>query len=124
MPLTVRRQVPAPPERVWATLVDLDAWPAWGPSVRRAELDDATALGVGVTGTVWTAVGVPLPFEITTFEPGRRWAWRVAGVPATTHGVVSHPHGSTVWMGAPLWAPAYLPVLALGLRRIDHLTRT
>jgi hypothetical protein len=70
---------------------------------------------------VWTPVAVPLPFEITEFVPQRRWAWRVGGVPATKHGVDPVGTGSRVWMSAPLWAPAYLPVLEVALRRIDRM---
>lgn len=119
--LTVHRSVAAPAEVAWSLLVDLDAWPRWGPSVRRAELDDGGALGLGSRGTVITAVGVRLPFEVTSFEPGRSWAWRVAGVPATTHAVRPDGDGCRVSMGAPLWAPAYLPVLAMALVRIERL---
>jgi hypothetical protein len=49
------------------------------------------------------------------------WAWRVAGVPATRHGVEPRDGGCRAWMSAPVWAPAYLPVLALGLRRIEAI---
>ena len=119
--LTVRRHVDASPNTVWSLLVDLEAWPLWGPSVTRAELDHGTELGLGSRGRVWTPVGVPLPFEITDFVPGRRWSWHVAGIPATTHGVVASGRGTSASMSAPLWAPAYLPVLALGLRRLEQL---
>lgn len=119
MPLVVHRDVAAPPDVVWGLLVDLAAWPVWGPTVRRAELD--AALGLGSRGRVWTPVGVPLPFVVTAFEPGRRWSWRVAGVPATTHAVSPDGRGTRVSMGAPIWAPAYLPVLTTALRRIERL---
>jgi hypothetical protein len=72
---------------------------------------------------VWTPVGIPLPFTITGFDAGRAWAWRVAGIPATRHGVDPHGDGCRVWMSAPLWAPVYLPVLAIALRRIDRMAR-
>jgi uncharacterized protein YndB with AHSA1/START domain len=123
--LTARRQVPASAAAVWAVLTDLDAWPVWGPTVSRATLD-ADELAVGARGTVWTPVGVPLPFRITEVVPGRRWSWSVAGVPATTHSVepinaASPTWGSVVSMAAPLWAPVYLPVLHVALRRIERL---
>ena len=61
--LSIRRDVDAPIEAVWGLLVDVGRWPQWGPSVRRAVLDGgATELALGVRGTVWTAVGVPMPF--------------------------------------------------------------
>ena len=116
----VDRWIAAPPETVWRILVDLRFWPQWGPTVSGAEID-GDVLSLGTTGRVWTPVGVPLPFTITEFEPGVRWVWRVAGVEATKHGVDADGDGCRVWMSAPWWAPAYLPVLAIALRRIDAL---
>jgi len=118
---TVSRNLEAPADAVWHVLTDLEAWPRWGPTVSRAELDGA-AFELGATGRVWTPVGVPLPFVLSEVRQGRTWAWQVAGVPATRHGVEPREGGgSTVWMSAPLWAPAYLPVLAVALKRIEKL---
>ena len=119
---TVSRRPLASPEAAWKILTDLDAWPKWGPSVVGAEVDGGL-LTLGVKGRVWTPVGLPLPFEITEFVPGRSWGWKVAGVPATRHGVDPDGEGSRVWMSAPGWAPGYLPVLAVALRRIDVIAR-
>jgi hypothetical protein len=66
-------------------------------------------------------VGPALPFEVTELVPGRRWSWRVARVPATTHAVEPVGAGTRVTFGVPLWAPAYLAVCALALRRLDRL---
>ena len=71
---------------------------------------------------IWTPLGVPLPFMISELDQGRTWAWNVAGVPATRHGVEPLDDGSRVWMSAPVWAPAYLPVLSQALRRIDAMS--
>jgi len=120
--LTVDRVVAAPPSAVWQVLIDLKAWPRWGPTVSGAELTDSDELALGVHGRVFTPVGVPLPFTITEFEPGRRWAWRVAGVPATAHGVDPVESGTRVWMSAPVLAAPYAPVLGIALRRIDRMT--
>lgn len=117
---TVSRNLEASAGAVWQILTDLDAWPVWGPTVSGAELD-GSAFELGATGRVWTPVGVPLPFAISELDPGRSWAWRVAGVPATRHGVEPTDTGCRAWMSAPLWAPGYLPVLAIALRRIGEL---
>lgn len=117
---TVSRDVDASADAVWHVLTDLEAWPQWGPTVVRAELDGA-AFELGATGRVWTPVGVPLPFVISELDQGRMWAWRVAGVRATRHGVQPRDSGSRVWMSTPLWAPGYLPVLAIALRRIEAI---
>lgn len=117
---TVARRVAAPPDLVWDILTDLDRWPRWGPTVTRAEIEGGL-LTLGVSGRVRTPVGVELPFTITEFVPGVSWSWRVAGVPATRHGVDPDGDGCRVWMSAPWWAPAYLPVLVIALRRIGEM---
>lgn len=119
---TVTRKIGAPAETVWNVLTALDMWPKWGLPVAGAELTSEGPLRLGSSGRVWTQVGVPLPFEITEFRPGRLWAWKVAGVAATKHGVDPAGNGCRVWMSSPVWAPAYLPVLAIALRRIDGLS--
>nr|WP_249420113.1 SRPBCC family protein [Rhabdothermincola salaria] len=111
----------APATMLWDLLVDTDAWPRWGPSVRSAALD-ADELAEGVRGTVTTAVGVTLPFEITTFEPGTRWAWKVATVPATDHRVEAiGPQRCRVGFGVALPAAPYLAVCRLALGRLGGL---
>jgi len=120
--LTVTRHIDAPAEAVWKLLVDTDAWPQWGPTVAGGEID-GDGLTLGATGRVITPVGIPLPFTITEFDPGRRWAWSVAGVPATSHAVEPDGDGCRASMSAPWWAPIYLPVLAIALARIEKMVR-
>ena len=120
--LSVSRHIDAPADAVWKVLVDTDAWPKWGPTVSGGEVDGGV-LTLGATGRVRTPVGVELPFTITEFEDGRRWAWSVAGVPATAHAVQPDGNGCRASMSAPWWAPAYLPVLAIALARIDEMVR-
>ncbi|TFV57659.1 SRPBCC family protein [Mycobacterium sp. PS03-16] len=119
--VSVDRIVKASPAAAWSVLVDLQAWPKWGPTVAGAELLDGTELGLGERGRVFTPVGLPLPFTITEFQPGRYWAWQVAGIPATGHGVEPTDTGTRVYMNAPVWAGAYVPVLAIALSRIDRM---
>lgn len=125
MPISISRSIAAPPDVVWRLLTDLEAWPQWGPSVAGASIDtrsnDTGELRLGTRGTVRTAVGVALPFEVTAFDDGRRWAWKVAGVTATDHRVEATPDGCTVTFGVPWWAPGYLAVCAIALRRIERL---
>jgi len=118
---TIERHIAAPSEVVWGLFVDLDAWPQWGPSLQRAELAQAGPLQLGSRGKVWTPFGLALPFEITEFDEGRSWAWRVAGTGATRHGVDPDGDGSRAWMSAPVWATAYLPVCAIALQRIGRM---
>lgn len=120
--LAVDRLIAAPPSAVWEVLVDLEAWPKWGPSVSGARLDPPhTELGMHVTGRVQTPLGFAVPFVVTEFEPGRHWAWKVAGVPATHHRVEPVGDHTRAAMSVPLWAVPYLTVCAIGLSRIDRL---
>lgn len=120
--LSVHRTIAAPPEAAWNLLVDLDAWPRWGPSISGAELDPPhTELGAGVRGVVQTSLLVKAPFVVTDFEPGSFWAWKVAGISATSHRVDATKDGVRVTFGVPTWAPAYLAVCALALYRIEKL---
>ena len=121
--LWVRRTVTAPAPAVWRVLTDVMAWPSWGPSIRSASID-RLELALGATGRVETVVGAPLPFEITEFDPGRQWAWRVAGLPATDHVVTDLGDGtSEIAFGVPWFAAPYLAVCRVALARIDDLAQ-
>jgi uncharacterized protein YndB with AHSA1/START domain len=114
-------EIEAPAATLWALLVDLDAWPQWGPSVRRASVEGGV-LAAGARGKVETAVGATLDFEVTRFEPGRRWAWKVRGLDATDHRV--EPLGQDrcrVSFGVAWPAAPYLAVCRIALRRLERL---
>ncbi len=120
---TLSIDVAAPADRAWDELVELDRWPQWGPTVRAARLDDGhRRLHGDATGAVQTPLGAWVPFRVDRWHDDgvrRAWSWRVAGVPATAHAVTAL-EGSRcrVEMSVPWWAPAYLGVVALALRRI------
>ena len=120
---TVERIIAASPDDVWELLVDLDAWPRWGPMIQRAELAAPGPLRKGAHGILWTPLGISLPFTITEFSAYRSWAWEVAGIGATRHEVIPTDDGCRVAFGVPWWAPAYLPVCAIALQRIDSMVR-
>lgn len=118
---SVELSIAAPASAVWDVLVDLQAWPEWGPTVSGAELDGLGPLALGARGKVWTPVGVPLPFVIDDFVDGRSWSWRVAGVSATRHEVIPTRTGCVLSFGVPVWAPAYLAIMAVALPRIARM---
>lgn len=106
---------------VWALFADPDRWADWGPSVRAARLD-GDRLAQGATGTVSTVLGVDIPFEITRFEPGTRWAWKVGGIDATDHRVEPLDERSCrAGFGVPWVVAPYVAVCRLALRRITSL---
>jgi hypothetical protein len=110
-------------ERAWRELIEIANWPRWGPTVRAARLHGGgDRLYAGATGAVQTPVGLWLPFSLVSWhdaEPRRSWSWRVGGLPATTHTVISRgPSRCRVEIGVPWPATAYLGVVALALHRI------
>ncbi|BCW68291.1 hypothetical protein NicSoilB4_30540 [Arthrobacter sp. NicSoilB4] len=137
MTFSVSRRVAASAEDVWTLLTDTGQWPAWGPSITgvepartgipagpeagRAAEPGSGGLAAGSRGRVRTVLGVALPYTVTALEPGRYWSWSVAGLPATGHRVVPQGGGCLVTFTVPWWAPAYLPVCALALRRIERI---
>ncbi len=127
----ITREIAAPAERAWDELVDVRRWPAWGPTVAGARLDTpdpasgavavAHRISAGATGQVRAVVGPWVPFAVTGFEEGRWWAWRVAGVPATSHRVERlGDRRCRVGFEVPTWAAPYAAVCAVALRRIDR----
>jgi uncharacterized protein YndB with AHSA1/START domain len=119
--LWTHRTIAADPAAAWALLTDTDRWADWGPTVRGGELDSPGRFETGATGHVRTVTGLALPFELTEVVPGRRWSWKVAGIPATAHTVEPADGGVEVGFGVPFPAAAYLAVCVLALRRIESL---
>jgi hypothetical protein len=113
--------IPVPAAVAWRLLTDTEAWPRWGPSVRAVDAP-TRHIGPDTRGRVQTALGPWLPFEITHWQPGVRWDWRVAGVPATGHVVTPlGPSRCRVAFAVPPWAPFYVPVCRAALRRLRDL---
>ena len=116
-------EIAAPSEFAWKQLTDLSCWPRWGPTVRSARLDDGSeSLSAGATGSVQTVLGPWLPFRVEHWRVDgslMSWSWRVAGVPATEHVVLSRgPSRCRVEMSVPWWAVSYLAVVRVALTRI------
>lgn len=120
-PWWIEREIAVPADAAWALLVDVERWPEWGPTVTDAGLD-SERLQLGTTGWVRTLVAVRVPFEITSFDEGEQWGWRVAGVPATDHRVrpVSDDR-CVVGFGVPPLVAAYALVCRRALRSIDDI---
>lgn len=120
-PWWIQREIAVPTAGAWELLADVERWAEWGPSVTAAELD-GDRLAAGATGQIRTVVGVWLPFEITSFEDGAQWGWRVAGIPATDHRVRPVTDDRcVVGFGVPPLAAAYALVCRRALATIDRI---
>lgn len=119
--LATFRDIDAPADVVWSLFTDPDRWSEWGPSVRGATLD-GEQLELGAKGKVETVLGFELGFEITDYEPGRRWGWKVAGVDATDHLVEPIDDRSCrAGFGVPRIIAPYLAVCRLALVRLGNV---
>lgn len=119
--LSFSRTFDASSVRVWELITDTRTWPLWGPSVCAVDCDQQH-ITAGARGRVRTPLGIWLPFHITTFEDGRYWDWRVAGLAATGHRV--DPLGSRrcrLSFTVPVWAFGYGIVCHRALTQIDGL---
>ena len=120
-PLTTGVAIKAPSSAAWELLIDTQRWPEWGPSVARVDCADRY-IALGSVGSVQTAFGPWLPFEITQFTAGQYWHWQVAGLPATGHRVLSlGPSLCRVVFEVPVLAAPYLFVCKIAVQRIKNI---
>lgn len=114
-------EMDAPAEVLWQLLASTARWPEWGPAVRAVE-PPAAIVAPGLRGRVRTALGVWLPFVVTSVDPGRSWRWRVAGVDATGHRVEPlGPRRCCVQFDVPWWAAPYVFVCKVALHRLARI---
>lgn len=118
--LDVAASFDVPVSAAWQLLTDTRTWPRWGPTITAVETDPPVIVA-GSTGRLRTPVGLWLPFVVSALEPGARWSWRVAGVPATGHRVEATPDGCRIVFEVPVVAAPYAAVCRLALRRIGRL---
>jgi uncharacterized membrane protein len=116
----------APPERVWAVVVDVERWPERIPTVDAVERLDAGPLVVGsrtrleqprLPTAVWTVTGLTEGSSYT-------WESTSPGVTVTaTHVVEPHPDGSrltlSVWVAGPISRIGWLLTRKLTKRYVE-----
>lgn len=89
--------IAAPPERVWAVLVDVERWPERIPTVDSAERLDAGPLAVGSRTRLSQPRLPPAVWTVTELTDGSSYTWesKSSGVTVVaSHEVEPHPDGS------------------------------
>jgi len=89
--------IAAPPERVWAVLVDVERWPERIPTVDAVERLDEGPLAVGSRTRLRQPRLSPAVWTVTEMAEGSSYVWesRSSGVTVVAgHVVEPHPDGS------------------------------
>jgi uncharacterized membrane protein len=118
----VQVDIAAPADAVWAVLVDVERWPEWTPSIRRVERLGDGPLAVGSQVRIWQPRFPAAVWRITTFAPGRGFAWTSTAPGMTSvgdHRIAAGDDAVTVTLSIAQEGPlaAVFAVLAGGLTR-------
>jgi len=86
--LSVKKDFRASPQSAWDLLTDTTQWPLWGPTVRGVTCSDRY-IRQGSCGRVRTPIGLWVSFIITDYDHLHFWGWKVAGMHATGHRLIT-----------------------------------
>ena len=93
-------EVFAPPERIWAVLVDVDRWPEWTPTVTRVERLEEGPLAVGSQTKIWQPQLTPVVWRVTVLDEAAgvfTWTTSKPGIQVTaTHTIEANGDGVRV----------------------------
>jgi carbon monoxide dehydrogenase subunit G len=71
--------IEAPPDRIWATLSDVEHWSEWTPTVTSIRSLDPGPLAVGTRAIVRQTKLLPALWQVTEIEEGRSFTWIMGG---------------------------------------------
>jgi uncharacterized protein YndB with AHSA1/START domain len=78
--------IAASPERVWAVLSDVERWHEWTASITCAKLLTPAPLHNTSAARIKQPRFPSMVWRVTTFEPGRGFAWETRSLGAVTVG--------------------------------------
>jgi uncharacterized membrane protein len=97
--------ITAPPERVWAVLIDVERWPERIPTVEAVERLDPGPLDLGSRTRLQQPRLPTAVWTVTELTDGASYTWKSTspGVTVTaSHAVEPHPDGSRLTLGITL----------------------
>ncbi|GGK39386.1 hypothetical protein GCM10010124_35140 [Pilimelia terevasa] len=116
MTYETRVRIEAPPERIWAVLADVAAWPRWTASMREVTPLSGAALAAGARVRIRQPRLPAAEWEVTRWAPGRGFTWvsRNPGLTVTAdHLLDPAPDGATTLTLALRHRGPLAPVLRL-----------
>ena len=90
MHFSISIDIPAPPERVWAVMCDIERWHEWTPSVKQIRQLTRGPLGVGTRALIRQPRLPPALWKVIAIDPGRSFTWTTwsPGLLVTAHHAV------------------------------------
>ena len=120
---SVSRTLAAPPDEVWRLLVEVENWPRWGPTVSHVRLDHSGGrIHEGQHGRGGAADRRAPAVPRHGLRGGPPLVLARGGGAGDLARVEAVGAGTRVTFGVPWWAPAYLAICELALRRLERLT--
>ena len=119
----------APPQQVWDTLIDVERWPAWTPTVLRVERLDSGPLALGSRTKLWQPQLMAAAWQVTELDPVTglfTWQTGRPGVRVTgIHRVEAAPKSVTRLTLELNYGGLLGPLLARQLKALnwDYLTK-
>ena len=106
---TVTVDVAASPEAIWAVLIDVERWPEWTASVRRARRLDAGPFAVGSRARLEQPKLPPAVWRVTELVAPHSFLWVSRAPGLTTEAVhrldLNERGGTTVTLGVSQTGP-------------------
>jgi len=81
-------EIEAAPDKVWATLADVERWPEWTASMTHVERLNGEPLALGAMVRVKQPRMPTLVWKVTELDPGQSFSWQSDSTGVTT--VASH----------------------------------
>jgi hypothetical protein len=116
--ISVERRIRSSPDRAWDLITDTTRWPQWGPSVTNVFCPDRY-IRRGTRGRIRLPIGLTVPFQVTEYSHRAFWGWKVAGLPATGHRLLSlGDNACRIRFDMPVYWLPYIVVCKAALKRI------
>jgi hypothetical protein len=102
---SIMTEIAAPPERVWAVMIDTNRWHEWTPSVTSIKRIGDGKFAVGSRLIIRQPKFPPALWKLTAIEPGHAFTW-VSSAPGmrvvARHSVEKIPSGSRATLSLEL----------------------
>ena len=71
--------IAAPPERVWAVMIDVERWPEWTKSMETIRRLEGGPFAIGSSTWISQPKLRPAVWTVTQFDAGRSFTWSASG---------------------------------------------